>query len=247
MQNETAQPQPPILVTEEASPAISPPKKKFPLVIFIIFIVLGLAAGGIFYLLKQQSLQAVKTYEECTKAGYPATLSYPSTCRTPDGRLFVQTVSPITSPDSSPDVTFDWKTYMNEVCKIQLKYPSDWKVLKDCAEGFDCIETNDFNGSIAVTTNTTTTGTAIAVNCSTEGQPTSNEKLLQSCLKDKEKEPTNICQKVTFGTTEFINTLKGSYFSYSNGALYTINVEPIERVDTAKSELDQILSTFRFD
>jgi len=33
---------------------------------------------------------SIKSYDECVAAGYPATLSYPSTCRTPDGQLFTE-------------------------------------------------------------------------------------------------------------------------------------------------------------
>ena len=31
----------------------------------------------------------INSFEECAKAGYPVTLSYPRQCRTPDGKMFI--------------------------------------------------------------------------------------------------------------------------------------------------------------
>lgn len=129
-----------------------------------------------------------------------------------------------------------------------------WKLIKNCAEGtiksIDCLETQDFNGSIWVTANTPTSGIAITIACQKDVPPTTNEALLENCLRDKEKYPTfltqeNICERVTYGGVNFVMQFKGVYKSFDNNVLYSITVEPPSRVDTMKTLIDQILSTLK--
>ncbi|KKT74234.1 MAG: hypothetical protein UW69_C0043G0006 [Microgenomates group bacterium GW2011_GWA2_44_7] len=62
------------------------------LIIFSTFLFLVLA-GGVYFYSKNKNLQAIKSYDDCVKAGYPALRSYPGLCNTPDGGHFVQEIS----------------------------------------------------------------------------------------------------------------------------------------------------------
>ena len=61
-------------------------------------IIIILALGGIFYYKKTKApvvvAPEVKSFEDCEDAGYPIMESYPRQCRTPDGRLFVEEITP---------------------------------------------------------------------------------------------------------------------------------------------------------
>lgn len=57
-----------------------------------ILIVLVIVAGLLLALsqtAKEQRMLSIQSYQDCVQAGYPVMESYPSQCRTPDGRLFV--------------------------------------------------------------------------------------------------------------------------------------------------------------
>lgn len=57
-----------------------------------ILIVLVIVAGLLLALsqtAKEQRMLSIQSYDDCAKAGYPIMESYPSQCRTSDGRLFV--------------------------------------------------------------------------------------------------------------------------------------------------------------
>lgn len=70
-----------------------------PIQIFIGLLIVGLAAGGGYYLYQQQSISSInsqiKDYESCVKLqpnkSFPAI--YPGQCSAPDGRHFVQILS----------------------------------------------------------------------------------------------------------------------------------------------------------
>ena len=50
---------------------------------------------------KSQRIAAIGNYDQCVAAGYPILESYPSQCKTPDGRTFVNSneqVNPIELP-----------------------------------------------------------------------------------------------------------------------------------------------------
>lgn len=65
----------------------------------IILIVLAL---GVLLYMKGGTVQTITSFEECKAAGYPIMESFPEQCRTPDGKLFVNTVA-TTTPSSSSD------------------------------------------------------------------------------------------------------------------------------------------------
>ncbi|MFN7088448.1 MAG: hypothetical protein ACK4NX_01300 [Candidatus Paceibacteria bacterium] len=65
--------------------------EKLKVTIFLLVGLLVIAVGLLGYnRLKKAKISKIDSYEECVKAGYPVALSYPSTCRTPDGRIFTQ-------------------------------------------------------------------------------------------------------------------------------------------------------------
>lgn len=39
-------------------------------------------------------LKIITSFDECIAAGYPELQSYPAICKTPDGRSFIQEISP---------------------------------------------------------------------------------------------------------------------------------------------------------
>lgn len=51
---------------------------------------LAVAAGSFFYS-RQNDLAAIRTFEDCKRAGYQIMESFPEQCSTPDGRVFVNT------------------------------------------------------------------------------------------------------------------------------------------------------------
>lgn len=99
-------------------------------------IILAAFVGGTYYFSKTKPLKPINSYEDCIKAGYPVMMSYPSVCKTPDGRMFTQQISEsekstLTSP--SPDSTKNWKVFRPEpeetyFSLASFKYPSDWVV-----------------------------------------------------------------------------------------------------------------------
>ena len=45
----------------------------------------------------------IDSYDACVAAGYPVTMSYPSTCRMPDGRIFTE---PVSEPPTAPSYPY---------------------------------------------------------------------------------------------------------------------------------------------
>lgn len=65
-----------------------------PIVILIGAVLIGVvAAGGVYYFQKQQTIKKINSFEQCSKAGYSVMESYPARCNTPDGRSFTQVIS----------------------------------------------------------------------------------------------------------------------------------------------------------
>ncbi|TSC70444.1 MAG: hypothetical protein CEO12_378 [Parcubacteria group bacterium Gr01-1014_46] len=62
----------------------------------IIILALGVCTGLYVYFErdKTRDLSEIKSFEDCTKAGYPVMESYPRRCRTPDGRTFTEEIMP---------------------------------------------------------------------------------------------------------------------------------------------------------
>jgi len=66
-------------------------KKRFIIISGLIIVAVAVMGAVIYFFwfrFKQEI--AVNSFDDCVKAGYPVTLSYPSSCRTFDGRLFIQ-------------------------------------------------------------------------------------------------------------------------------------------------------------
>ena len=61
------------------------------------------------------SKQIINSFEECATAGYPIMESYPRQCRTPDSRIFVETVTDIPTPPDGSGV----------VCTMEVKQCPD--------------------------------------------------------------------------------------------------------------------------
>jgi hypothetical protein len=67
-----------------------------------LLVVLIVVAGVLFSLTtlaRQQRIRTIGSFEDCALAGYPITESYPEQCRTPDGRIFVNTKQVSTTTD----------------------------------------------------------------------------------------------------------------------------------------------------
>jgi len=68
-----------------------------------ILIVLVLIAGLLLALSRsstENKVLSVNSFEDCVAAGYPVAESYPEQCRTPDGRVFVQSIEAASSSTS---------------------------------------------------------------------------------------------------------------------------------------------------
>ena len=62
--------------------------------LIVIAVVLAIIAAILLQIstvAKGQRVQMINSFAECAQAGYPIMESYPEQCRTPDGRLFVNT------------------------------------------------------------------------------------------------------------------------------------------------------------
>jgi hypothetical protein len=64
------------------------------LIAFIVLLCMIVATS----ILAQHDRSAIDSYRECTQAGNPVQLSYPSVCTTPDGRRFVNPDERVTLP-----------------------------------------------------------------------------------------------------------------------------------------------------
>ncbi len=47
---------------------------------------------ALYFVMTRQAASQVQSYDECIAAGYPSTLSYPATCQTQDGQIFIQQI-----------------------------------------------------------------------------------------------------------------------------------------------------------
>lgn len=74
---------------------------------------------GLFVTLKPLQSAVVDSFEECVETGYPVMESYPRQCRTPDGRLFVETVPPDSIVPEKPTDDSD------VVCTMDVKQCPD--------------------------------------------------------------------------------------------------------------------------
>jgi hypothetical protein len=65
----------------------------------IVLVFAVVVIGGVWYM--RSGKPSVTSFEECSAAGYPVMESYPSVCRTPDGRTFTQPLSASPSGDNA--------------------------------------------------------------------------------------------------------------------------------------------------
>jgi hypothetical protein len=61
--------------------------------ILAIAITLAILVGFVWWRM-QSRLNAIQDFESCAAAGYAVMESFPRQCRTPDGRMFVEGVTP---------------------------------------------------------------------------------------------------------------------------------------------------------
>lgn len=60
--------------------------------LFLIPLCLLISVIGVYsFSLSNQKIAAVTSYETCVKAGFPTTATYPETCKTPEGKSFINT------------------------------------------------------------------------------------------------------------------------------------------------------------
>lgn len=128
------------------------------LIILAILLVTGVAIASAYFIFyqNQQKLKPINSitdFESCVKAGNPVTASYPGTCRTSDGKSFVQPLSDeekkklddqfkvLSSPFPSPsDETANpdpgsagvaWKSYTDSTYDYTIQYPSGWTLKQE--------------------------------------------------------------------------------------------------------------------
>lgn len=65
------------------------------IVAFAILIAVSVAAAWYIFSSQNTETQDINDFEACAEAGYPIAESYPRQCRIPDGRMFVEAVSPV--------------------------------------------------------------------------------------------------------------------------------------------------------
>lgn len=56
--------------------------------IVLLLIALGFVAYVLIHVTQLHQNSQIRDYKSCAAAGYPVLLTYPQTCRTPDGRTF---------------------------------------------------------------------------------------------------------------------------------------------------------------
>lgn len=75
--------------------------------IVVTILGLGVIFGGFLFFYKKASspvLSDIKSFEDCSDAGYAVMESYPRQCKTPDGRTFAEEITPpITYKNTSKD------------------------------------------------------------------------------------------------------------------------------------------------
>ncbi len=65
--------------------------------ILVTFLALGVVVGGFLFFYKKASspvLAEIRSFEDCVDAGFAVMESYPRQCRTSDGRLFAEEITP---------------------------------------------------------------------------------------------------------------------------------------------------------
>lgn len=105
-------------------------------IVIVSALIIALGAGGYFFYQnysKDQINKNIFDFESCAKAGNPVTAAYPGTCRTSDGRLFVQPLSDEEkkklvppSPNIS-DETANWKIVKDRNNIFSFRLPKDWE------------------------------------------------------------------------------------------------------------------------
>lgn len=192
------------------------------------------------------------TWQACIKIpNARLNLMYPSTCYAPDGRSVTQTLLEEKQKVQPSHENAAWKTYTSKTCGIEMKYPPEWKEVSKCQQttpnGFDCLQTQDFDGAIGVSSAITPNGIAMAIGCETYSTPISPEDMIKSCVDDNNKYNTKnaICEKVTINGVDFFHQV-GSFTTIRNKSQIQINIEPINYDDRYKNTINQILSTFKF-
>lgn len=118
-------------------------------IVIVSALIIALGAGGYFFYQnysKDQINKNIFDFESCAKAGNPVTAAYPGTCRTSDGRLFVQPLSDeekkklvppspnISDETANPDpgsAGVAWKSYTDSTYDYTIQYPSGWTLKQE--------------------------------------------------------------------------------------------------------------------
>jgi hypothetical protein len=75
------------------------------IIYFSVFIIVCALAVFLVLSLNKKEVPVVLSFEDCSKAGYPVMESYPRQCRTPDGRIFAEEITPpITYTNATPNL-----------------------------------------------------------------------------------------------------------------------------------------------
>jgi eight-cysteine-cluster-containing protein len=69
--------------------------------LLLLLVVLCILGAALWSVSKHFEIAAINSYDACAKAGYPILDSYPSQCRTPDGRSFVNPDEQFTIPTAT--------------------------------------------------------------------------------------------------------------------------------------------------
>lgn len=71
-------------------------------IILLLIILVVAAVAAVFYFRERQAIAQIQTFEECVQNGFPVQESYPRRCSTPDGRSFVEEITPTPEPQPLP-------------------------------------------------------------------------------------------------------------------------------------------------
>lgn len=66
-------------------------KKNLYIVLLIVLAAAAIVLAG--FLMKQNALKKINSFDDCVKAGYPVLETYPGQCNLPDGRTFIQQIN----------------------------------------------------------------------------------------------------------------------------------------------------------
>lgn len=161
------------------------------------------------------------------------------------------TPTPIaTKPTPTPDPTENWKTYTNALAGYLLKYPSDYKLMENQKSSVD--------GVVVNVPNTTTLISPVFQNIKTNAQisiryENSTSSLTAQQFAQEKGITTQSNPYLLDGRSGFIfeDTPIGPYGStfiyvFTKNKAYTITIETTTQYKNVKSNVDQILSTFKF-